>query len=51
MQNQYRTEQNAKLEQNRTENRMKKQQTEFNKKKIRTEQQYEQNSKLDQNKT
>ena len=29
MQNQYRTEQNAELEQNRTKNRMKKQQTEF----------------------
>ena len=29
MQNQYITEQNAELEQNRTENRMKKQQTEF----------------------
>ena len=29
MQNQYKTEQNAELEQNKTENRMKKQKTEF----------------------
>ena len=40
MQNQYKTEQNAKLEQNKTENRMKKQQTEF---RTRTEQNSTQN--------
>ena len=40
MQNQYKTEQNAELEQNKTENRMKKQQTEF---RTRTEQNSTQN--------
>ena len=50
MQNQYKTKQNAELEQNKTKNRIQNQnRTEFSTEKIRTEQQYEQNSKSDQN--